>query len=89
MKIGYLRTVIEGLSDDTQVVVIYYDKSEADEDIENNLSEDFKESDKLSDEEWNLIVEKMNGDDGIWQEVSESFRYYTQQALDNRKKGKK
>lgn len=90
MRIGELRTLIENRSDTELVFLAFYDKDEAEELIQNNLMEDFGSSNsiKLTHEEWVYIYTKMIEDDGIWNELNESFRYYTQRVLEKREKGK-
>jgi hypothetical protein len=89
MNIGRLRTLIEGRSDSELVFFAMYDKDEAEELIQNNLMEDFGASNevKLTHEEWVYIYTKMIEDDGIWNEINESFRYYTSNVVEQRAKG--
>jgi len=89
MRIGEIRTLIEGKSDTELVFFAMFDKDEAEELIMNNLMEDFGASNevKLTHEEWVYVYTKMIEDDGIWNEVNESFRYYISNVLEQRKKG--
>jgi hypothetical protein len=84
MRVGQIRTNIEGYSDDVEIFVAWYERSEANEHIENNLCDGYKETDDLTQEEWFWVVKKMNNDDGIWQQLNEAFIYYVEQAVDNR-----
>jgi hypothetical protein len=34
-----------------------------------------------------LVVNKMGNDDGIWNELNESFKYYVEQVIELREKG--
>ena len=90
MKIAGIRTLIENRSDSELVFFAMYDKDEAEELIQNNLMEDFGASNevKLTDEEWIYVYTKMIEDDGIWNELNESFRYYVNNVLEQRAKGK-
>lgn len=90
MRVGQIRTNIEQLSDDVEIFIAWYDLDEAQEHIQNNLMEDFGQSNdiKLTADEWQYVVNKMNNDDGIWNELNESFKYYVEQAIENREKGK-
>lgn len=90
MNIGRLRTLIESRSDNELVFFAMYDKDEAEELISNNLMEDFGLSNevKLTDEEWVYVYTKMIEDDGIWNELNESFRYYVSNVVEKRAKGK-
>jgi hypothetical protein len=89
MNIGRLRTIIEDRSDSELVFLALYDKDEAEELIQNNLMEDFGASNdvKLTQEEWVYIYTKMIEDEGIWNEINESFRYYINNVVEDRAKG--
>lgn len=89
MRVGQIRTNIEGLSDDVEIFIAWFDKDEANEHVQNNLNEtdEYDESRNLTDEEWEYVQNKMSDDDGIWNELNESFRYYVEQAIENREKG--
>lgn len=90
MQVGHIRKNIEQLSDDVEIFIAWYDKDEAQEHIQNNLMEHFNASSDivLTEDEWKSIVNKMGNDDGIWNELNESFKYYVEQAIENREKGK-
>ena len=89
MNIGRLRTIIENRSDSELVFFAFYDKEEAEELILNNMMEEFGSPDevKLTHEEWVYIYTKMIDDEGIWNEINESFRYYTSNVVEQRAKG--
>jgi hypothetical protein len=89
MRVGQIRTNIEDLSDDVEIFIAWYDQEEAQEHIQNNLMEDFGQSNDitLTPEEWLLVVKKMGNDDGIWNELNESFKYYVEQVIELREKG--
>ena len=89
MRVGQIRTNIEDLSDDVEIFIAWYDQEEAQEHIQNNLMENFGQSNDitLTPEEWLLVVNKMGNDDGIWNELNESFKYYVEQVIENREKG--
>jgi hypothetical protein len=89
MNIGEIRVLIEDKGDSEVVFAPWFDKEEAEEHIQNNLMEDFGASNdvKLTAEEWQLIVNKLSNDDGIWNELYESFRYYIEQVIELREKG--
>ena len=90
MRVGQIRTNIEQLGDEVEIFIAWFDKDEAQEHIQNNLMEDFNASSDivLTEEEWKSVVIKMSDDDGIWNELNESFKYYVEQAIENREKGK-
>ena len=85
MKVSHLKQVIEDMSDDTILFVAIFEKDEADEHAMSNLNDekDFK----FSAEQWENIVEKMERDEGIWNELMNSWRYYLEQKFDEIKKG--
>jgi hypothetical protein len=88
MRVGQIRTNIEGYGDEVEIFVAWYERSEANEHIENNLCDGYKETDDLTDEEWSGVVKKMANDDGIWQSLNEAFIYYVEQIIEDREKGK-
>jgi hypothetical protein len=90
MRVGQIRNNIEGLSDDEEIFIAWYDKEEAQEHIQNNLMEDFGKSSDivLTQDEWFYVVKKMQNDDGIWNELNESFKYYVEEIIEKRAKGK-
>jgi hypothetical protein len=85
MKVSHLKQVIEDMPDDTILFVAIFEKDEADEHAMSNLNDekDFK----FSAEQWENIVEKMERDEGIWNELMNSWRYYLEQKFDEIKKG--
>jgi DNA replicative helicase MCM subunit Mcm2 (Cdc46/Mcm family) len=85
MKVGHLKQVIEDMSNDNILFVAIFEKDEADEHAMSNLNDekDFK----FSAEQWENIVEKMERDEGIWNELMNSWRYYLEQKFDEIKKG--
>ena len=89
MRVGQIRTNIEDLGDEVEIFIAWYDRDEAQEHIQNNLMEDFNQSSEivLTDDEWKSVVNKMANDDGIWNELNESFKYYVEQVIENREKG--
>lgn len=89
MRVGQIRTNIEDLSDEVEIFIAWFDRDEANEHIQNNLMEDFGQSNEvtLTDDEWKYVVRKMSDDDGIWNELNESFRYYVEQVIEERQKG--
>ena len=89
MRVGQIRTNIEELSDDVEIFIAWFDKDEANELVQNNILEDKEcsEADYLTDKEWKLVAQKMANDDGIWQELNETFYYYVNQVVENRAKG--
>jgi hypothetical protein len=90
MRVGQLRTNIEGLSDDEEIFIAWYDKEEANEHIQNNVLEgqDWDDSKNLTEDEWHFVIKKMGNDDGIWQALNEAFQYYVEEIIEKRAKGK-
>jgi len=82
MRIKQLKENIKDLHNDDHVFAAIYDRDEADEFIENN-EEDYS---PLTDREWLQIVNKMSDDEVIWEELQNSFRYYMDQVLEERRK---
>ena len=78
-----LLNLANDLSDNEEIVVFFFTKDGADEHIENNESASIP---KLTQEEWSQIVTKMSNDEGDWQELDGSFRFYIERAIQNRKK---
>jgi hypothetical protein len=85
MKVSYLKEMIKHLSDDEILFVAFYDKSEADEYATSNLNDekDFV----FTSEQWEAIVESMDRDEGIWEEIMGSWRYFIEKKFDEIKKG--
>lgn len=85
MKVSHLKQVIENIPNDAILFVAIFDKDEADEHAISNLNDekDFK----FTDEQWEDIVERMDRDEGIWDELMSSWRYYIEQKFNEIKKG--
>jgi hypothetical protein len=85
MKVSHLKQVIEDIPNDAILFVAIFDKDEADEHAMSNLNDekDFK----FTDEQWENIVERMDRDEGIWDELMSSWRYYIEQKFNEIKKG--
>jgi hypothetical protein len=77
-----LKENIKDLHNDDHVFAAIYDRDEADEFIENNE----EKKSPLTDREWLQIVNKMHDDEVIWEELQNSFRYYLDQVLTERRK---
>jgi hypothetical protein len=90
MRVGQIRTNIEQLSDEVEIFIAWYDQDEANEHIQNNLLEgtEWDDTKNLTKDEWQFVIKKMSDDDGIWQQLNESFAYYVEQVIENREKGK-
>ena len=84
MRVGEIRTLIEDKGDEELVFAPWFDKDEADEYCVNNLE---AEEGELTKEEWELVVNWLSNDDGIWNELYESLKYYVGKVMDNREKG--
>ena len=90
MRIGQIRVEIEDKPDTEEMVYVSYDINEANEHIENNLFYGALDSKSkyLTNDEWLTVVERMNDDDGVWQEFNTAFIYHVEQIVKNREKGK-
>lgn len=75
--------MIKHLKDEDLLFVALYEKSEGEEYIVENFNDgnDFL----LNDEQWGFIVEKMDQDENLWVEVSESFRHYLEKIYNQTK----
>ena len=73
------------MSDDDILFIALFDKDEADEHVMSNLNDekDFK----FSSEQWEAVVESMDRDEGIWQEIMGSFRYFVEVGFNKTKEG--
>jgi len=85
MKVSHLKQVIEDMPNDAILFVAIFDKEEADEHAMSNLNneQDFT----FSQEQWEDIVERMDRDEGIWDELMSSWRYYIEQKFNEIGKG--
>jgi hypothetical protein len=85
MKVKELKEVIKDMSDDDILFIALFDKDEADEHAMSNLNDekDFK----FSEYDWSEIVDKMNNDEGVWQEIMGSFRYFVEVGFNKTKEG--
>jgi len=87
MKGKELKELADKVDDDTDIFVLFYAADEATEYIEQNLNDDSEIIiDPLTTEEWERVVRFLNNDEAIYQEVSESFNYYIETVLTERKK---
>jgi len=85
MKVSHLKQVIEDIPNDAILFVAIFDKDEADEHAMSNLNDE--QDFKFTDEQWENIVERMDRDEGIWDELMSSWRYYIEQKFNEIKKG--
>jgi hypothetical protein len=85
MKVKELKEVIKDMPDDDILFIALFDKDEADEHAMSNLNDekDFK----FSEYDWSSIVDKMNNDEGVWQEIMGSFRYFVEVGFNKTKEG--
>jgi hypothetical protein len=85
MKVSHLKQVIENMRDEDILFVAIFDKPEADEHATNNLNDekDFV----FTSEQWEAIVESMDRDEGIWEEIMGSWRYFIEKKFNEIKKG--
>jgi hypothetical protein len=85
MKVKELKEVIKDMPDDDILFIALFDKDEADEHAMSNLNDekDFK----FSEYDWSSIVDKMNNDEGVWQEIMGSFRYFVEVEFNKTKEG--
>ena len=85
MKVSRIRNIIADMGDEEQIFCLWYEKSEADEDIEANLTDNYPAK-ELTEQEWSVLVRKMEDDEVIAEDASEALRYYLIQILERRVK---
>lgn len=88
MQVGQIRTSTEGLSDDVEIFIAWYDKDEANEHIQNNVlqGQEWDDSKNLTEDEWRYVVNKMGNDEDIWQVLNESFAYFVEEIIQKRER---
>ena len=84
MRVGDIKELIKDLPDDAQIYGIHMDRTEANDHIWNNF-EKGEEQPEITDEEWQKVVYEMQADDGIWEQVSESFNWQMDKIENARK----
>lgn len=84
MRVAELKELIKDLPDDAQIFVTHMDKTDANDHIWNAF-EDGENQPEITDEEWNIVVAAMQSDDGIWEQVSESFNWQMDKIENARK----
>lgn len=88
MQVGQIRTSTEGLSDDVEIFIAWYDKDEANEHIQNNVlqGQEWDDSKNLTEDEWRYVVNKMGNDEDIWQVLNESFAHFVEKIIQKRER---
>lgn len=84
MKVKQIKENIEGRKDEEEIFVVWYDQEEA-----TTLLVDLAEEEEIKEitgEEWERVVNCMNNDDAIWNELSESFKYFIEEIIKERVK---
>jgi hypothetical protein len=84
MRVGDIRELIKDLPDDAQIFGIHMDRTEANEHIFNNF-EYGETQPEITDEEWQKVVYEMQADDGIWEQVADSFNWQMDKIENARK----
>ena len=84
MRVADIRELIKDLPDDAQIYGIHMDRTEANDHIWNNFVDGEKQP-EITDEEWQKVVYEMQADDGIWEQVSESFNWQMDKIENARK----
>lgn len=80
--IKQLRELITDRPDDEVIFCPFFDKSDADE-----FAEEQMEQAPLTQDEWSDIVNKLNNDEGVWQEIIHSWNYHIEKTVSGRNKG--
>jgi hypothetical protein len=89
MKISWLKEIIKDYADDDVIFVAFYEKSEIDEYVQENICDsdcDGTCNANVTNEEWQKIVERMEEDEDVFTELGKAFDYYRQQMFENRTK---
>jgi hypothetical protein len=79
MQVRLIKSVVEDLPDDEQIVTYWFDKDQA-----NDLAQDIDEE-PLTNEEWLVIWEKMSKDKQLNQMADELFNELFYQIINKRK----
>jgi hypothetical protein len=74
MRVGTIRNLIVDMSDDEEVIALWYDKSDANDYVYNNMG-DGENQPEITNTEWIETVHEVEKDEGVWQEISEAFNY--------------
>lgn len=82
MKVHQMLDIIKDLGEDDDIYCAFFTKDEAD----TMASEDLEEGFFFSSTAWEEIVNRMEGEEGIYQELNEAFREYVTQMLEKGKK---
>lgn len=88
MRVADIKELIKDLPDDAQIFVVHMDRVEANDHIWQAF-EDGENQPEITDEEWQKVVYEMHADDGIWEQVSESFNWQMDKIENARKAVKK
>jgi hypothetical protein len=84
MRVADLKELIKDLPDDAQIFVVHMDRTEANDHIWQAF-EDGENQPEITDEEWQKVVYEMHADDGIWEQVTESFNWQMDKIENARK----
>lgn len=74
MRIRQLAEMLAGMDQNAEIFVAFYTKEEAEEHIQENLNEG--DEFPLTDDQWQDIILQIDHEDGIFQELSDSFAYH-------------
>lgn len=82
MKVNQVKQIIADYLDNSDIFAAIYTRQDADEYLE--------EQDKhaLTDDEYLELIRRMETDDAIWTEIANAWRYYIQDLMEQREKGK-
>lgn len=76
-----IRELIADKSDQEMVFMSFFEKNEADEWLEEN------EQEPLNENEWLDVLKYMETDDGLWQNIIESWNWSIEKVTSKRKEG--
>ena len=84
MKVAQLKEIIKDFSDDDDIVAIVYEKYGIDDRLE-YLNENPTPV-ALSNVEWLNFVQRIENDEGIWDEISNALHYHLEAIAEKRAK---
>ena len=75
-----VKKLLKKYSNDEQIFIMIYDRSES-----VRLLEHLEDHKPLTDAEWLYVLRKLDHDESLWQEAYNAFHYYVERALEERK----
>ena len=82
MKVNQVKQIVADYLDNSDIFAAIYTRHDADEYLEE------QEKHALTDDEYLELIRRMETDDVIWTEIANAWRYYIQDLIEQREKGK-